>query len=175
MRLLRNRRNSKTTKIPETLANTAFAPVAPTRKTFLKIEHSFACKHFLKHAIIRPEAGENPPESKGVAEMAKLTITFETEEEIEMFFTTWGSVRGDCGHAHRTIEAAEACRSRDSRGCRSQGGYSDREIRALESPAEVREYDVRRGPGITEGEYRLQQEYGAERMAQAIADSNYIG
>lgn len=42
--------------------------------------------------------------------------------------TCIGSVRGCCGHAHRSIEAAEACIARDQRGCESQGGYSDRRV-----------------------------------------------
>lgn len=43
-------------------------------------------------------------------------------------YTTRGEVRGCCGHAHRTIEAAERCRARDQRGCERQGGYSDRRV-----------------------------------------------
>jgi hypothetical protein len=39
-----------------------------------------------------------------------------------------GSVRGSCGHAHRTLSGAVACRSRDHRGCARQGGYSDRRV-----------------------------------------------
>ncbi len=39
-----------------------------------------------------------------------------------------GSVTGPCGHAHRTIAAAEKCRRAHAAGCRSQGGYSDREV-----------------------------------------------
>ena len=62
-------------------------------------------------------------------------------------YTTFGSVRGDCGHAHQTYAAAEACIRRDQRGCRQQGGYSDREVRVIVAPAEVASYDVTRGPG----------------------------
>ena len=43
-------------------------------------------------------------------------------------YTSSGNVRGDCGHQHRTIAAAAKCSQRDQAGCRSQGGYSDREI-----------------------------------------------
>ena len=41
-----------------------------------------------------------------------------------------GSVRGSCGHKHRTIAGAEACRQRDADQCGSLGGgaYSDREV-----------------------------------------------
>ncbi len=43
-------------------------------------------------------------------------------------YTTEGSVRGCCGHKHRTIEAAIRCIKRDQAGCSSQGGYSDRSV-----------------------------------------------
>ena len=43
-------------------------------------------------------------------------------------YTTEGSVRGSCGHRHRTLDAARACLRRDENGCASQGGYSDRVI-----------------------------------------------
>lgn len=45
-------------------------------------------------------------------------------------YTTYGSVRGDCGHQHRTIEAAQRCADRDNRDCRKIGGYSDRRVYA---------------------------------------------
>lgn len=35
-----------------------------------------------------------------------------------MAYTTEGSVRGTCGHTHRTIEAAYACAARDRAGCK---------------------------------------------------------
>jgi len=37
-------------------------------------------------------------------------------------------VRGNCGHKHRTLEAAEKCNDRDQAGCARQGGYSDRGV-----------------------------------------------
>ena len=43
-------------------------------------------------------------------------------------YTTMGSVRGCCGHKHRTIEAAKRCIDRDHAGCVRQGGYSDRTV-----------------------------------------------
>jgi hypothetical protein len=43
-------------------------------------------------------------------------------------FITEGSVRGNCGHNHRTLSGAVNCLERDSNGCHSQGGYSDRSI-----------------------------------------------
>ncbi len=45
-------------------------------------------------------------------------------------YTTYGSVRGDCGHQHRTVEAAQRCADRDMRDCRKVGGYSDRRVYA---------------------------------------------
>jgi hypothetical protein len=45
-------------------------------------------------------------------------------------YTTYGSVRGDCGHQHQTHEAAQRCADRDMRGCRRAGGYSDRLVYA---------------------------------------------
>lgn len=39
-----------------------------------------------------------------------------------------GSVRGWCGHRHRELTAAVRCLQADQAGCKSQGGYSDREI-----------------------------------------------
>lgn len=47
-------------------------------------------------------------------------------------YTTWGDVRGGCGHRHKTIAAAEQCIERDSAGCQRQGGYTDRHVRVLE-------------------------------------------
>lgn len=46
----------------------------------------------------------------------------------KMTYTTNGDVRGSCGHAHKTIEAAARCLEYDREGCAGQGGYSDRHI-----------------------------------------------
>ena len=43
-------------------------------------------------------------------------------------YTTYGSVRGQCGHVHRTEAAAEKCLAHDQAACRSQRGYSDRMV-----------------------------------------------
>ena len=48
-------------------------------------------------------------------------------------YETYGSVRGKCGHKHRSIRTATACLLRDRRGCESQGGYSDRDVIAVEN------------------------------------------
>lgn len=62
-------------------------------------------------------------------------------------FTTWGPVRGDCGHVHRTFRGADMCIHLDARDCRSQGGYSDRDIYLIDCIEELQSYDVLRGPG----------------------------
>lgn len=65
-------------------------------------------------------------------------------------FTCWGSVRGDCGHVHRTAAAAQRCCDRDDRDCRRgcpPDGYSDRHVRELRDRDELASYDVTRGPG----------------------------
>lgn len=71
-------------------------------------------------------------------------------------YTTWGSVRGCCGHLHLTREGAEQCLARDRRSCRRQGGVSDRTLRRIEGETLVEarrilaSYDVVHGPGIPE-------------------------
>jgi hypothetical protein len=47
-------------------------------------------------------------------------------------YTTYGGVRGQCGHLHKTRKAAERCLDRDSRGCRASRGYSDRDVYAVD-------------------------------------------
>lgn len=37
-----------------------------------------------------------------------------------------GSVRGNCGHHHRTLSGLARCILADQRDCRAAGGYSDR-------------------------------------------------
>jgi hypothetical protein len=43
-------------------------------------------------------------------------------------YITVGHVRGECGHKHKTADAAMACLMRDRRVCATQGGYSDRAV-----------------------------------------------
>lgn len=74
----------------------------------------------------------------------------------ETRYTTWGPVRGCCGHRHRTIRAASACCDRDHRDVvRGHGetAYSDREVRVLRD-GDTLSHDVRRGPGEPEGVIR---------------------
>ena len=37
-----------------------------------------------------------------------------------------GPIRGDCGHKHEYLQEARRCLVADRRGCRIQGGNSDR-------------------------------------------------
>jgi hypothetical protein len=43
-------------------------------------------------------------------------------------YTTQGSVRGSCGHSHRTVSSALRCLQRDQHACVLVGGYSDRAV-----------------------------------------------
>ena len=63
------------------------------------------------------------------------------------YYTTWGPVRGDCGHAHRSLSSAMRCLASDRDGCRLAGGYSDREIRGISDRREIATYNVVYGPG----------------------------
>ena len=47
-------------------------------------------------------------------------------------YTCSGSVRGECGVAHQSLRTAEAHYRKDQRGCRAQGGYSDRTVVKVE-------------------------------------------
>lgn len=47
---------------------------------------------------------------------------------MRVFYTCKGSVRGECGHNHRRLTTAVQCCEEDARGCRKQGGYSDRVV-----------------------------------------------
>ena len=89
--------------------------------------------------------GLTPPEVARVA-IAEYLDNHE-KGSVEMLYTTWGSVRGCCGHAHKTAEAAEECINQDAHGCMLAGGYSDREVRAIESRKDLEDYDVTKGPG----------------------------
>jgi len=48
---------------------------------------------------------------------------------MTVYYSAKGAVRGDCGHRHRTVIAAQECARQDQQDCRSLGGgaYSDRE------------------------------------------------
>lgn len=46
----------------------------------------------------------------------------------DRIFSTWGPVRGSCGHQHQSLSAAADCLARDQRACQRQRGYSDRSV-----------------------------------------------
>lgn len=46
----------------------------------------------------------------------------------QVIFTTYGPVRGCCGHKHESRQEADRCLQNDQEGCRSQRGYSDRSV-----------------------------------------------
>ena len=68
------------------------------------------------------------PASRG---MTRFPVTEEEQGyaiKLAATFSASGPVRGYCGHAHRSEEAAERCAEKDAAACRRQGGgaYSDR-------------------------------------------------
>ncbi len=48
-------------------------------------------------------------------------------------YTTYGSVRGGCGHKHRSRQTAERCAYRDQDNCNSIRCYSDRRVLPVDS------------------------------------------
>ncbi len=66
-------------------------------------------------------------------------------------YTTDGLVRGSCGHKHRTLSGAVRCLNRDHAGCKSQGGYSDRDV--YDSEGERYMETESGGPYVAERDY----------------------
>lgn len=64
-------------------------------------------------------------------------------------YTTLGSVRQGCRHAHATLDAAERCLARDRRACARARGYSDRAVFAYVGRARRREMACRPLRSIT--------------------------
>ena len=58
-----------------------------------------------------------------------------TTNTTSIHYTTTGSVRGECGHWHRSLRGAIRCIERDQKGCRGQGGYSDRCVARISGQA----------------------------------------
>ena len=52
-----------------------------------------------------------------------------------------GSVRGSCGHRHRSLRTACKCLRKDELDCESVGGYSDRHIERTDE-TDLSEYDL---------------------------------
>ena len=46
-------------------------------------------------------------------------------------YTTYGHIRGQCGHWHQKKYTAWACMMRDWTACTDHGGYSDRNVYAV--------------------------------------------
>lgn len=55
-----------------------------------------------------------------------------------MHFSNIGSIRGCCGHKHRSLKSATKCLKDDQQDCEKQGGYSDRLTKIIEK-GEVKE------------------------------------
>lgn len=60
-------------------------------------------------------------------------------------YVTWGSIRG-MGPIRKTIEQAERDLRADQRGCRRQGGYSDRFVYAIDADGYVVGLNLDGGP-----------------------------
>jgi len=78
-------------------------------------------------------------------------------------YTTNGSIRGSCGHRHRTIKAAVRCLAAERRRCNRARGYSDREVIRVDGAALNHEelIELAAEDSLTEAEIRvieLQQE-----------------
>lgn len=88
------------------------------------VEESKKSVAFLLQEICEEEnfrIGENP--------ISVFTHAKKTDFLIEhITYSAVGSVRGDCGHRHHTIQAALQCAEKDGKSCRRLGGgaYSDR-------------------------------------------------
>jgi hypothetical protein len=68
------------------------------------------------------------PASSGMTRFPSTNEEQDYAIKLAATFTASGPVRGSCGHAHRSQEAAERCAQNDAAACRRQGGgaYSDR-------------------------------------------------
>lgn len=70
-----------------------------------------------------------------------------TKSEIRGW-TTYGDIRGQCGHLHKSRKAAQDCADRDQRGCASQRGYSDRDVHAVDADGYLTYDDGNHVPNI---------------------------
>lgn len=62
-------------------------------------------------------------------------------------YTTWGPIRGWCGHVHEGVETAQRCLTKDRRDCQKEGNRSDRQVRRIFSCRDLRNIDANSGPG----------------------------
>lgn len=62
---------------------------------------------------------------------------------MRTYYVAVGSVRGSCGHSHRSPRTAGECVRRDAIACQRQGGYSDRTVeRTDDEPLTDDEHDT---------------------------------
>lgn len=66
-------------------------------------------------------------------------------------YITVGSVRGSCGHNHRSLKTAVFCMAKDQKSCYRRGGYSDRRIEYVNGDGSQR--------GLYDSEHRLVDEF----------------
>lgn len=89
-------------------------------------------------------------------------------------YTTWGPVRGSCGHRHRNIGAAIRCAERDYRDVRRVNGgssYSDRGVRRW-----AESWDRREGPPALQSWAEEEEAYTEEvRLARLWTPPTWRG
>ena len=49
------------------------------------------------------------------------------DQSTKRYFFNFGAVSGRCRHNHRTLLGLARCQQRESKRCKNQGAYSDRE------------------------------------------------
>ncbi len=82
-----------------------------------------------------------------------------------MCYICIGSVRGSCGHKHRTLSGAAACLRRDRVGCKKQGGYSDRHVKRS-SGADLFEAEHHEVEGLASGRLVVRVVGGEKRLIE---------
>tara|TARA_R100000656_G_scaffold104176_2_gene76316 strand:+ start:35042 stop:35512 length:471 start_codon:yes stop_codon:yes gene_type:complete len=94
--------------------------LAMARLTDLKDEEVYDSEETL-HGV----SFYGPPKHEGLYEWSVYL-----KRSSPLRYSAEGSVRGNCGHNHRSIDTACACLLRDQRDCASLGGgtYSDRKV-----------------------------------------------
>ena len=84
-------------------------------------------------------------------------------------YTTKGSVRGCCGHRHKTIRTALDCLARDQTACHNfgVGCYSDRQVRRVDTSATGRRniYTAELSEAETDVLYNIE----ADRYAREVS------
>jgi hypothetical protein len=65
----------------------------------------------------------------------------------DIIYTTWGPVRGCCGHRHTSLLRAGLCCAADRKRCKDLGRYSDRSVRRLRADMSIWRFTPTQGPG----------------------------